>query len=67
MESSIRSVPGTFPKETDVTHVHVSTEEHIGVPVTYVVSDDYACLRKPIYLVCDYIQQKDKAMYLVLQ
>ena len=48
MESSIRSVPRTFPKETDVTHVHVSTEEHIGVPTTYVVSEDAACLRKSI-------------------
>jgi len=46
MESSIRSVPGTSPKETDVTHVHVRTEEQIGVPATFVVSEDSACLRK---------------------
>ena len=48
MESSIRSVPGTSPKETDVTHVHVRTEEQIGVPATFVVSEDSACLRKSI-------------------
>jgi len=48
MESSIRLVPGTFPKETDVTHVHVRSTEQSGVPATHVVSEDYACLRKSI-------------------